>query len=83
MASINWSDTALANLDELDQIIRERVLTKVTWLGKNFAGVVPENLHRDLKGLYKLRVGDYRVVYSIRNNFITIEKIGHRRDIYK
>lgn len=83
MVSVKWSNNALVNLETLDSMIRERVLTKVSWFEENFADIVPENLHRDLKGLYKLRIGDYRVVYSILNNIIRIEAVGHRRNIYR
>ncbi len=83
MASVKWSTHALENLDELDPLIRERVLSKVSWLEENFADIVPEPLHRELKGLYKIRIGDYRTVYSVRRNAITIESVGHRREIYR
>lgn len=83
MVSVNWSKEALEGLDALDSLIRERVLAKVSWLQKNFSAVVPEPLHRDLKGLYKLRVGDYRVVYTAHKDAIAIELVGHRRDIYQ
>ncbi len=35
--------------------------------------------------LYRLRVGDYRVVYEIRDDrlLIHIIKVGHRRNIYR
>ncbi|OGS25387.1 MAG: addiction module antitoxin [Elusimicrobia bacterium RIFOXYB2_FULL_50_12] len=35
--------------------------------------------------LYRIRQGDYRIIYSIDDTEILIEiiKIGHRRDIYK
>lgn len=62
MASVKWSGNALENLERLDPIIRERILTKVSWLEENFSYVVPEKLHQNLSGLYKLRVGDYRSV---------------------
>ena len=32
MVSAKWSDKALENIGELDSIIRERVLAKVSWL---------------------------------------------------
>ena len=34
---------------------------------------------------YRLRVSDYRIVYSIHENILTIKiiSIGHRREIYK
>ena len=34
-------------------------------------------------GLRKLRIGDYRVVYTILGNEVLILRIGHRRDVYK
>ncbi|RTZ59711.1 MAG: hypothetical protein DSZ31_03460 [Gammaproteobacteria bacterium] len=36
------------------------------------------------KGLYRLRVGNYRVIYKRDNDklVILVIRIGHRRDIY-
>ena len=39
-------------------------------------------LRHTLKGYWKLRVGDWRVIYTIRGRMITILRIGHRREIY-
>ena len=72
MASVKWTDDALDNLKELDSLVKERVLAKVTWLEKNFAGTVSEPLHRELKGTCKLRVGDYRVAYEVRDQELVI-----------
>ncbi|HEY4501480.1 MAG TPA: type II toxin-antitoxin system RelE/ParE family toxin [Candidatus Paceibacterota bacterium] len=83
MASVKWSGAALLNLESLDPIIRERVLMKVSWLADNFSTITPEPLHRERRGLYKLRVGDYRAVYAVRADSIIIEEVGHRRDIYR
>jgi mRNA interferase RelE/StbE len=34
---------------------------------------------------YRLRVGDYRVLYQIDNNakIITVYQVGHRREVYR
>jgi mRNA interferase RelE/StbE len=40
-------------------------------------------LRRDLHGCYKLRVGNYRVIYQVRQENIYIIVIGHRRDVYE
>jgi mRNA interferase RelE/StbE len=39
----------------------------------------------DLKGLWRYRVGDYRIVASIEDNrlVVLIVTIGHRREIYR
>lgn len=42
-------------------------------------------LKGELKGLYKVREGSYRIIFEILKNeqTIVIHAIGHRRDIYK
>lgn len=42
-------------------------------------------LHGDLKGYYKLRIGDYRIIYEFdqKSKTVTILKIEHRQGIYK
>jgi mRNA interferase RelE/StbE len=40
-------------------------------------------LRRTLKGYWKLRVGDYRVVFRIVKNEVWIFAIMHRRDVYQ
>ena len=83
MASVEFKAHATKELDELDSDIAGRVVEKIYWLEKNFEILVPERLHYSLRDLYKLRVGDYRVVYSVAGDVITVVKIRHRRDIYK
>ncbi len=41
-------------------------------------------LQYSLKGLRRLRVGDFRVIFQIdvKANVVLIVKIGHRREIY-
>jgi mRNA interferase RelE/StbE len=39
-------------------------------------------LRYSLKGLRRLRVGDYRVVYQIKDDSVIILAIKHRKDIY-
>ena len=42
-------------------------------------------LKQNLKGLMKLRVGNYRIIYSIQKDIVVVFviKIGHRKEIYK
>ena len=83
MASVKWSKSGLDDLETLDPAVRDRVLSKVSWLQENTSRIAPKKLHRELEGLYRLRVGDYRIVYSVRGDVIVVERVGHRRDIYK
>lgn len=40
-------------------------------------------LRKSLRGFRSLRVGDYRVIYLIKKDFILIVIIGHRSMVYK
>lgn len=42
-----------------------------------------EPLRKTLKGYWKLRVGDYRVVYKVDRNEVLIFAIINRKDVYK
>jgi len=41
-----------------------------------------EPLRKTLKGYWKLRVGDYRVVYKVEGNEVWILAIINRKDVY-
>ena len=40
-------------------------------------------LQRSLKGYWKLRVGNYRVVFKVSNKTILILEIIHRKEVYR
>ena len=63
------------------------VATRIQRAIENRLAVEPqrygEPLRRTLKGYWKLRVGDYRVVFRIVKNEVWIFAIMHRRDVYQ
>ena len=64
--------------------IRERISETIDKLREDprFSGVI--KLQGDAQ-LYRVRVGDYRVVFSIndREKILTITRIRHRQDVYE
>ena len=60
-----------------------RMVRKIAWFAANFDRVTPESLSGVLKGMYKLRIGDWRVIYTVENQIAVIQFVGHRRDIYE
>ena len=42
-------------------------------------------LKGDLRGLRRIRVGDYRVVYEVRDDelLVLVVRVAHRRDVYR
>ena len=82
MAKIEWSEEAARDLERLDRQVVRRILRKLDWFSKNFVRVILEPLAGEFKGTYKLRVGDWRVIYTIEGEVVRIWSIGHRKEIY-
>ncbi len=82
--SISFARSARKELERLPDDIAGRILAKVESLATNprLAGVI--KLHGQ-KNLWRLRVGDYRVIYSIDDfsKAVDVSVIRHRRDVYR
>ena len=83
MAKIEWTEAAIKDLGRLDRQVARRILKKLEWFSRHFETVVPEPLSAEFKGVYKLRIGDWRVIYTLESESIVVQAIGHRREIYK
>jgi len=85
MYPIRVLDGASRSLARLDKSVGSHIVKRINWLAANLDIISIEPLTGDLAGLYKLRVGDYRVIYEILRDeqTIVIHAIGHRRDIYR
>ncbi len=82
---VRFKPEAQQGLEALGHSSAQRVLDKLKWLSEHFDELRPEALAADLQGLYKLRVGSYRVIYAFDRSarVLTIHLVGHRRDIYR
>jgi len=78
-------DAAERELAQLDKTVGRRIVRRIRWLAENLESIKPIALTGDLAGFYKLRVGDYRVVYEIIHveKVLVIHLIGHRSEIYR
>lgn len=85
MYHVKFSPDAETDLADLSKSIAQRILKKIRWLAENFDVITPEPLTGQWKGFFKLRVGDYRILYTFNTiaQTITIHIIKHRREVYK
>ena len=76
---------ALQDLSKLDGSAMRRVVKRIAWLANNLEYIQPERLSGELAALFKLRAGDYRILYQLlkTDDVILIHQIGHRREIYR
>ena len=75
---------ASRELGGLDPAVARRIVERIRWLAENIEHIKPEPLKGDLAGLFKLREGDYRVVYETlrKERLVVIHSVGHRSKIY-
>lgn len=80
MYKVEFTESAVKQLKKLD---KQTVRVIKNWVIKNLVNTPDPRLHG--KGIWRYRVGDYRLFASIEEDIITIRifEIGHRRDIYK
>jgi mRNA interferase RelE/StbE len=76
---------ALDGLRRLDKSVAQRIIEKVVWLSLNVDLVTHIPLSSSLSDFYKLRVGDWRILYEIDRvrEKVIVHRVGHRKDIYK
>ena len=83
--SIFYVESALDDIIELDgsakRIIKKAIEEKLMVDPLKFG----KPLRRNLSGLFKLRVGQYRIIYQIRKSevVVVVVKVGHRREVYE
>ena len=85
--SIHYADTAIKALKKIDP---HQTRLIIAWIEKNLIGCDNPRSHGkpltdDLKGLWRYRIGAYRIIADIQDAVITIEivDVGHRRGIYR
>lgn len=85
--TVEVSDFAQRQLHKLDRQVRERILD---YLDERIEGCKnPRHFGEALKGgrsgLWRYRVGDYRVICDLRDDVLIVIalSIGHRREIYR
>ncbi|MBW2106846.1 MAG: type II toxin-antitoxin system RelE/ParE family toxin [Deltaproteobacteria bacterium] len=85
MYKLDFSPAGRDSLASLDKKVAQRALDKLRWLLRNIDNISAPPLKRNLSGLYKLRVGDWRVIYEVKRDqrVVTVHKVGHRSEIYR
>ena len=72
----------LKDLRSLPKDVRGRAALSILELATSPS---PQGVEK-LKGyerLYRIRVGDYRIVYEIAGEDVTIVAVSHRKDVYR
>ena len=85
MWSVTYTADALKVLSRMDQMVAKRIRSKILALALN--PTAQNSSFKKLTGIegYRLRVGDWRVIYTLKHQTLTVivVRVGHRREVYK
>jgi mRNA interferase RelE/StbE len=76
-------DVRDVDIPKLNETLRKRIKKAIEERLSISPHQYGEPLRKTLKGYWKLRVGDYRVVYKVTGNEVWILAIINRKDVYK
>ena len=87
MYRVEISESAIKSLRKLDKQIARMI---VAWIEKNLEGcdnprIEGKGLSHEKKGIWRYRVGNYRLLANIQDDKLIILMIdfGHRKEIYR
>ncbi|SMF94232.1 mRNA interferase RelE/StbE [Methylomagnum ishizawai] len=79
---IELRKSAVNDLKSLPKSIKDAIHTKIAEL-TNFPNVGNIKKLTNFEPAYRLRVGDYRVLFDVENDQILVGRVLHRKESYK
>ena len=76
-------DVVEEDLTDLSANIRARIIRAIESRLTTEPTRYGVRLRQSLGGLWKIRVGDYRIVYEIEEKKVSVWAIRHRKDVYE
>jgi mRNA interferase RelE/StbE len=78
--TVEFKPRAVRDVEELSPDVRTRVWGKIALLRNDLGGDVKRLTNYSPR--YRLRVGDYRVLFDVDGSKIIVYRVLHRREAY-
>jgi len=79
--AVEFKPKAIKDLDSLQPDTARRIVEKTAGLRNNLQGDVKRLTNFTPE--YRLRVGDYRVLFEVEGGCVMVYRVRHRRDVYR
>ncbi len=79
---IVWLANATKDIRAIDQTTAMKIFEGILHHAQTGAGPV-DHLHGDMAGAFRLRVGDFRVFFWLKDNAMRIFGVRHRSEAYR
>lgn len=83
---VEFTKSAKKEFEDLSSPVQSKILDALALLTQNpFSELLRIKKLKGAPSLYRIRIGDYRLVYEIRGSMLVVVviKIGHRKDVYR
>lgn len=82
MPEVRLTDRAIAGFDNLPLVVQRQVTHKLEVLADwpNVSGL--KRLSEMWAGYWRVRTGDYRIIFQPTAEEVLVVRIGHRRNVY-
>jgi mRNA interferase RelE/StbE len=80
--NIEYDPKVFKQLSKLDKTEVKAILDKIEYFADEPMLTQIKKLKTPFDGAYRLRAGNYRVVFYLENDLMLISKIAHRKNVY-
>lgn len=78
---VEYAPLAVEALRAVPKTVASQIVRKISRLEQGLHGNIKQLRQADFG--YRLRMGDYRILFDVEDDTIVIQKIGHRKDVYE
>lgn len=78
---IKYAESALDDLRSIPKREAEQILRKIQRLEQGLLGNIKRLQNADVA--FRLRMGDYRILFDVVGDKILVQRIGNRKDVYE
>ncbi|MCO5053078.1 MAG: type II toxin-antitoxin system RelE/ParE family toxin [Verrucomicrobiae bacterium] len=78
---IKYAESALDDLRSIPKREAEQILRKIQRLEQGLLGNIKRLQNADVA--FRLRMGDYRILFDVVGDRILVQRIGNRKDVYE
>lgn len=81
---LSFSSEAVKDIQKLDTVVKKRLQKKFVEIAQNsdIKKIAKQLVNFDA-GQYRIRIGDYRIIFDMSGTTIFVLHVRHRRDVYR
>ncbi len=81
---IVFTKESAKDIQKLDETVKKQVYKKLIYFKDlDDIKVVAKKLHNHEASEYRLRVGNFRIIFDLDKHTIIVLRVQHRKDVYK